>query len=370
VLAVGAVVSIGLFRVFSVSAIDFWDGWAVWGLHAHALYTDGTATGPVFTDPAYLGGHPEYPILYPALESLAAHAGGAFASGTILLIPAFFFVSGALALWAVLRTVIEPVLAAATATSLLGVPSLVESFRANYADGALALLITLAVVLMVIWLRSPSDSPLVLGSCLLGCSGLIKLDSVTFTVAAFIALAVAAHGCDKAAVRPVLRYFPIAVAPAVVWIGLVSLRGVHQSVYRLRVLIEPDALGRNWGRASLAASALVQELVHVWHSSLGLLLLACLLALVASRVWLALFLLTWLVLAVGGLVLLYVASTPPIVWHLGTSVTRVVLTPAIGVAVASLVVVTDAWDALRPVVWAGSTPLRSGSRRATGAPET
>jgi len=40
---------------YAVTPLLKWDGWAIWGTKAQALYDFGSATGPLFTSPAYEG---------------------------------------------------------------------------------------------------------------------------------------------------------------------------------------------------------------------------------------------------------------------------------------------------------------------------
>jgi hypothetical protein len=358
-LATVAVVGIAIIRLFAVSSSG-WDGWAIWELHAHAIYTDGTTTGPVFTSPVYAGGHPEYPILFPTLEALFAQAIGRFDPTLILVLPALMLVFVALALWAVLRTVIPPALAAASAVALLGTPGIVDNFRGNYADGALATVTALGAVCLLIWVISGSSVALALASALLACSGLIKAEGVLFAGAAVLAALIAAFG-ERRGLRPLAVATTAIVAPACSWFVLVRLRGVQQSSYHFASLADPGYLEANGFRFTRAALAMLRD-GRAWNFSAALLIAATLMAVLARRAWPIIFVLAWLSISFVGLAISYLVSTVPIEWHLATSSARVIFTLAVGAAALAPVVAIDAWDRLNPLA-----NLRTGDVHASGS---
>ena len=45
-----AVLSVAIVRFNAATGLDAWDGWAIWGPKAHALYVEGDVWGPVFSD--------------------------------------------------------------------------------------------------------------------------------------------------------------------------------------------------------------------------------------------------------------------------------------------------------------------------------
>jgi len=70
--------SLTMLRYAAATALDQWDGWAVWGVKAQALYVAGDVWSPVFTEPEYVMHQQGYPVLLPALEALSAGALGRF----------------------------------------------------------------------------------------------------------------------------------------------------------------------------------------------------------------------------------------------------------------------------------------------------
>jgi hypothetical protein len=356
------VVGVAIVRLFAVSSLGQWDGWAIWGLHAHALYADGTATGPVFTSPVYGGGHPEYPILFPTLEALFGEATGRFDPTLILVLPALMLIFVAVALWAVLRTVIPPALAAATALAVMGTPAIVESFRGNYADGAVSTIAALGALCLLIWVVSGSSASLALASALLACSGLIKTEGLMFSLAAVIAALIAASG-QGTPLRPLAPATFAIAAPAVAWMALVHFRGVQSTSYRLAFLSDPGYLESNGYRFTRAASAMLNDVGRSWTLPAALLIPAICLAILARRAWPAVFLLVWTAISFIGLAISYLISTAPIEWHLATSSSRVVFTLAVGTAVLAPIVAVDAWDRLDPL-----SALRAGVLRQAGSP--
>jgi hypothetical protein len=341
------VVSVAIVRLFAVSSLSQWDGWAIWGLHAHAIYVDGTAAGPVFTSPAYNGGHPEYPILFPTLEALFAQAIGRFDPILILVLPGLMLIFVAVALWAVLRTVIPPAVAAASALAILGTPAIAENFRGNYADGVVATVTSLGALCLLIWVVSGSNVALALASALLACSGLVKSEGLLFAVAAVLAALIAAVG-ERRSLQPLALAIVAIVAPALSWLVLVRLRGVHQSSYRFAALVDPGYLDTNGFRFTRATLAMLRD-GRSWSAPAALLIAATFMTILARRAWPIVFLLAWISISFLGLATSYLISTAPIEWHLATSSARVVFTLAVGAAVLAPAVAVDAWDRLDPV---------------------
>src|SRR5262249_28325145 len=99
-------------RAFAVRPLVEWDGWAIWGMKARALYDFGGVAHGVFTTAPY--GPLQHPLFLPALEATGFRAMGAF-DGTLihvqLALLAFGFVA---ALWTLLRERVPAALAGAT----------------------------------------------------------------------------------------------------------------------------------------------------------------------------------------------------------------------------------------------------------------
>lgn len=345
ILAAGAVTLVVVGRWFALGGLEQWDGWAIWAAHAHALHVEGVATGPVFTDTLYEGTQQSYPIVLPALEAFATRTSGSFDLDVLLLVPVLWLAAGGAAIWAVLRTVVHPVAAAVVGLAVSGIPQLVENLRTNYADGALALTVAPALVLLLIWVESRSREPLVLVAFLLAAAPLVKTEGLLFSGAALIAAAVVGRH-RGAALRPLVGVAVAALLPAVAWALLTSVRGTGQSQIRPRLLLDRGFLADNWRRYPDAADRLLSELVHGWRPTLVVAALALLLAVIAGRLAPLLFVFLWSGICLGGLCLVYLTSTIPLDWHLDTSAARIVLTPALGVLVACPLVATVAWDSL------------------------
>jgi hypothetical protein len=340
-----ALVGIGLFvlRLSAVTPLLGWDGWAIWAPHAHALYVEGTTSGPVFTDPLYAGGHPEYPILHPTLEAMSAHALGRFDPLLIDVMPALLLVSAAVAVWAVLRTVAPPWLAAAVALGVVGAPPLVTNLQANYADGTVALVTALGVLLLAAWLVSSASLALALASLHLAAAALVKAEGMIFAVAALLAALVALSG-SRRPLRPLAVASVATLGPALVWHATTRIRGVSTESFDFAALADPGYLFDNADRIPRAADAMLGALALSWTLSLEVVALTLLLTLLCRRLRPIVFLATWLGLSFAGLVLVYLMSTLEIGGHLATSADRVVLSLGLGAFVVAPFVAIDAWD--------------------------
>ena len=153
-------------RTYEIRPLLEWDGWAIWGTKARALYEFGGATGPVFTNDAYLP--LQHPLLLPALEATDFRAMGAYdptlvhvqlallavrlparASSRCCAIGCRSLLVGATAL-AVARSA-EPVL---------------KQLSTNLADVPLALFVALGLVGVGRWLSTAERWPLDRGDAL------------------------------------------------------------------------------------------------------------------------------------------------------------------------------------------------------------
>jgi hypothetical protein len=352
-----ALIGVGLsvLRLSAATPLREWDGWAIWAAHAHALYVEGTTSGPVFTDPLYAGGHPEYPILYPTLEAMSAHAIGRFDPLLIDVMPALLLLSAAVATWAVLRTVVPPWLAAAVALGVVGAPALVTNLQGNYADGVVALMTALGVLLLAVWLVSASPLALALACLYLAAATLVKAEGAVFAVAALLAALVALSG-SRRPLRPLALASVVVLGPALVWYGVAKARGVGDESFDFAALADPGYLSGNADRILRASDAMLGALALSWSLSIEVTVLALLLGFLCRRARPGAFLATWIVLSFAGLVSLYLISTAEINWHLVTSADRVVFSLGLGAFVVAPLIAIDAWDTTTP-----ATPRRSRS---------
>ena len=192
-----AVLSIRILRLGAATGLDVWDGWAMWAPKAHALYVEGDVWGPVFTDPAYGMQHEEYPVLLPGLEALASGAIGRFDPPLADIEASVALVAFGWGAWAILRVVVMPAVAAATALVLTGSTPLIENAAAGYADTVVATFTALGLLCLGIWLVKGSGATLVLAGLFLSAAASTKSEGLLFALAAVATAAVVARGFGR-----------------------------------------------------------------------------------------------------------------------------------------------------------------------------
>ena len=342
--------SVAVVRLAAATGLDQWDGWALWGAKAHALYAGGDVWSPVFTEPEYVMQHQEYPVLLPALEALSAEALGRFDPVLIDVEPAVVLVAFGWAVWGLLRLVTHPALAAVAALALTGSAPLATNAGSNYADTVVASFVALGLLCLFVWLtRSVAPGGtlfLVLAGLFLAAAALTKGEGLLFALAGLATALLLARRLGRRR-RDVLVLGCGVLGVALAWALVDRLNGPGARNVDLGGALDSDAVDR----LTLATERLADELVDGWPVA-GLAVVAALGLAVVARVWLpGLFLAVWTLLSFGALVAVYVVSVNPIDWHLGTSADRVVFSIALGAATLAPALATLAWqtrDELEP----------------------
>jgi hypothetical protein len=342
-LAVLAVLSVAIVRFGVASGLDAWDGWALWGSKAHALFVDGDVWGPVFREPAYLMQHQEYPILFPALEALSAGAIDRFDPTLIDVEPAVILVAFGWGAWAILRLVVAPAVAAGAALALTGSAPLIENGAANYADSVVASFTALGLLCLLVWLSKGSTATLVLAALFLAAAAASKAEGLLFATAAIAAALATAHGFGRS-IRSALAFGAAVLAVPALWAVVDRLNGPGAKNVDRAALVDPEAMLDAAGRIPTAAWRLLEEIADGWTLALVAVVVAILAACLVRLWWHAAFVALWGVLAFGALVGVYYASTAPIDWHLGTSADRVVFSIMLGLAIMAPMLAGRVWE--------------------------
>ena len=291
---------------FSVRPLFEWDGWAIWGTKAEALYFFGTATGPVFTGPAYAGIQQGYPLLLPALEATDYRAMGA-ADGSVihlqLLLLAVAFAGGLVGLlWR--RAPIE--LTCLCALAVLAAPPVLEQLASNYADIPLAFFVALGLVALARWLIDDEPAMLALAAIFLAAGALTKDEGAMFAAAAFIPLhALLALRDGRRALRLLVAVGAVA-AVLLPWRFFVSLHHLSAGGIQLSGVGHPGLLAAHAGRVAPSANALLGQIgIARWGLLVPLIAIALVAAFVTGRKLLAWFAIAWLLLSFAAMVVVY-----------------------------------------------------------------
>ncbi len=326
--------SSGLFvRLLVVTPLADWDGWAIWGLHAEALYVEGGTGGPVFEDPLYAGHHPEYPVLFPVLQALASGALGRFDPTLIHVVPAVVPLIVGLAAWGMLRTVVPPVLAALSSLGVAWAGPVVANLSANYADAVVAAFVSLGLVALLTWLARGEGWALGGAGLFLAAAGLTKTEGLLFVSAAVLG-ALAAAGLAGRRRRPIALLSALALGPALLFRATQGSAG-DGGGYDLSLLADPGYLVDNVDRSAEIASALAEIVSDDWLAAAALVGLALASAAAARLAWPVVFVGVYVAVTTLGLVATYTAAVVDLDWLIGTSLDRVALSLVVAPALAA-----------------------------------
>ncbi|HET9674275.1 MAG TPA: hypothetical protein VFP31_05635 [Gaiellaceae bacterium] len=307
-----------------------WDGWAIWGTKARALYEFGGATGPVFTSDAYLP--LQHPLLLPALEATDFRAMGVYDPTVVHVQLLLLAVGFLLAFVALLRDRVPFLLVGTTVLAVLAAEPVLKQLSTNLADVPLALFVALGLVGLGRWLATAERWPLVAGTLFLGAAALTKSEGLFFALAALLAVAPFTWRRWRELGAATLAL----VAIVLPWRLFVELHGLPLVEYRFRNAFSPSYLSDHSDRVRPAADGLLDQIfTSDWGLLVPLFAAALVTAILARRYALAGFAALWAVLSFLGLVLIYWISVIPIDLALVWSGDRTVVTLVVGAGALS-----------------------------------
>ena len=326
-------------RAFEVRPLVEWDGWAIWGTRARALYDFGGAQHSVFTTAPY--GPLQHPLWLPALESIGFRAMGAY-DGTLIHVQlALLAIGFGAALWTLLTERVPALFAGASVLAIAAADSVLRQLGGNLADIPLAFLVALAVVALALWIRESDLTLLPFAALFLGAATLTKPEGLLFAAAALVA-ALAAGGVAR--LRGTLL---AALAVALIllpWRIYIAVNHLKNPEYDLGDALSPSYLA---DRSDRFRPALAGVWHQVWSSGWGLLvpfaLVALAAALLAGRHRVAAFAAVWGALSFFGIVLIFWISVVPVELTLRWAAYRTVASLIIGAAALAPLLAGDAW---------------------------
>ena len=329
---------------YTVTPLLKWDGWAIWGTKAQALYDFGSATGPLFTSAAYQGIQQSYPLLLPALEATDYRAMGAADGSVIHLQLLLFAVAFAGSLFGLLWRRVPSELVALAVLAILAAPPVLQELAWNYADVPLAFAVALGVVALARWLIDDEPWLLAVAAIFLGAGVLTKNEGAMFAAVAFLPLLCYLGARDRRRALPLLAAAGAVVAVLLPWRIFTSIHHLSTGDIHFSDALQPSLLSAHGGRIAPSAHALVSQIgVARWGLLVPLTAVGVLAAFVGGRAVLGWFAVSWLLLSFSGLVLVYWISSLPLHWYLATSAFRIVATLVVGGAALTPLLAAQAW---------------------------
>lgn len=346
VASLGAMAVVAAFALagFRDKPLAEYDGWAIWGMKARALATLGSADPAVFAADAYARLHLEYPLLLPLLHSLPLQAADGFASNTVLLSALAIGVAGLLAIWAILREVVQPPLLLAFLAAIACAPVFLLQLQTGYADVPLAVLVAAGLASAGRWLVRNEGPWLAVATLFFAAAALTKNEGLLFAASALVPLVVVARGR-----RPTAALALLAVALTYVpWRLYMLVHDLEAPDYDLSSSFDLPFVAGRLDRVPVAGEQLLRDALD--PRRLGLLLvlgLACVVvALLAGRRDLGVLAGGFALLSFAGLTWIYVLTPYDVAFFLSTNSSRVVVAPVLAVAALAPLLVAESSRAL------------------------
>jgi hypothetical protein len=332
-------------RAFAVAPLNRYDAWAIWALKGHALYAFGWADPAVFAGSEYRFANLDYPLLLPALEALDFHAMGAFDTRVLHLQFLLFLVAALMALTALLRDRVPPLLRWSSLLAVALAPAVFDQLLTAYADVPLALTFAIGLAAAGRWLLTNERWTLAVATLCFAGALLTKNEGSLFVLAAVLGLLVVAHRRWRA-LAVAAGAAALALLP---WKVYVRIYDLHDINYNLADSFDPDHLSGRLGVGPIAFRTLGAEMVDPlqWGLLVPLFVALVLAGLATGLRALPLYAVVWGGVSWLGLSWVYVISKHEYSAYLGSTKERVVASIVLGSAALTPMLAAEVWATTR-----------------------
>ena len=163
--------------------LSVWDGWALWGMKARAIFLEGGVGHAVYADPTRATAHLDYPLHVPLLESWVYSWLGTPDDRLVGVIGTATFAALLGLCYAAMRRWGMSVAASLAVAAVIGaVPFVWRIAAAGYADVTVALVLTVAAVHLVAWLEDGERGDLVIAAAAGGLLGWTKKEGLVLLI--------------------------------------------------------------------------------------------------------------------------------------------------------------------------------------------
>jgi hypothetical protein len=336
---IAVVVGVALAALHVKPLVEY-DGWAMWGMKARAIATLGSAHPDVFATPeAYERLHIEYPLLLPSLHALPLQAADGFSSNIVILSCLAVGLAGLLALWALLRDRVRPVILLPALAAIAAAPELFTQLGAGYADVPVAVFVASGIAAAGRWLVDRDTSWLALATLFLSAAVLTKNEGLLFAAAAYVSLFVVARGRRRAVAIAAL-VCGLIFAP---WRAYISIHDLGAPDYDLSASFDLPWVLDRLDRARPAADGLLHEArdPRQFGLLLALSVAATAFAFLFAPRSLALLATGFGLLSFAGLTWIYVLTPRDVGFFLETNADRVIVSFVLGLAALTPLLVEE-----------------------------
>ena len=328
-------------RAFRVAPLNRYDAWAIWALKGHALYAFGWADPVVFAGTSYRFANLDYPLLLPSLEAIDFRAMGAFDTRLLHVQFLLFLVAAVLALVALLRDLVPPLVLWVSVLALALAPAVFDQLLTAYADLPLALVFGVGVAAIGRWTITNERWSLAIASLCFGGAIMTKNEGSLVVLAVFLGLLVVARG----------RWRALAVAAAVdvalvvPWRIYVAVHHLHDINYSFLNSFDYGHIHGRAGVGPIAFRTLGNQMVDPgqWGLLVPIAAAIVLIALVTGPRTLPVFAVVWTLVSWLGLSWIYVISHYEYSYYLDSTKERVVASIVVGLAALTPLIAVQAW---------------------------
>ena len=324
-LAVFAALVVEYARAFRVAPLNRYDAWAIWALKGHALYAFGWADPAVFAGTSYRFANLDYPLLH--VQFL------------------LFLVAAVLALVALLRDLVPPVVLWSSVLAVALAPAVFDQLLTAYADIPLALVFGVGVAAIARWLKTDERWSLVLATLCFAGALLTKNEGSLVVFAVYLGLLVVARHHRRA----VLTAAAVDVALLVPWRVYVAVHHIHDINYSFLNSFDYGHIHGRAGVGPIAFRTLGNQMVDPgqWGLLVPIAAAIAAVALVTGPRTLPLFAVLWTLVSWLGLSWIYVISHYEYSYYLDSTKERVVASIVLGLAALTPLIAADAWAGVR-----------------------
>ena len=334
-------------RAFRVALLNRYDAWAIWALKGHALYSFGWADPVVFAGASYRFANLDYPLLLPSLEAIDFRAMGSFDTRLLHVQFLLFLVAAVLALVALLRDVVPPLLLWVSVLALAVAPTVFDQLLTAYADLPLALVFGVGVAAVGRWTSTNERWALAVATLCFGGALLTKNEGSLVVLAVFLGLLLVA----RRRWRALAAAAAVDVALVVPWRIYTSVQHIHDINYSLLDSFDYGHIHGRAGVGPIAFRTLGGQMLDPgqWGLLMPISATIVIVALATGPRKLALFALVWTLVSWLGLSWIYVISHYEYSYYLDSTKERVVASIVVGLAALTPLIAAEAWTGARGI---------------------
>ena len=334
-------------RAFRVAPLNRYDAWAIWALKGHALYAFGWADPVVFAGTSYRFANLDYPLLLPSLEAIDFRTMGAFDTRLLHVQFLLFLVAAALALVALLRDVVPPLLLWSSVLALAIAPAVFDQLLTAYADLPLALVFGVGVAAAGRWSSTNERWTLAVATLCFGGALLTKNEGSLVVLAVFLGLLLIA----RRRWRALALAAAVDVALVVPWRIYTTIHHVHDINYSLLDSFDYGHIHGRAGVGPIAFRTLGEQMIDPgqWGLLVPISAAIVVIALATGPRKLALFAVVWTLVSWLGLSWIYVVSHYEYSYYLDSTKERVVASIVVGLAALTPLIAAEAWTGVRGI---------------------